>query len=85
MTTFEKLAVRIKKDLDINLINFQRRRVGYWQRSAGAWLWIATRKHEDGSLSASDYGSCYSATDLLREKKPLVLLESNKYEIHPDS
>lgn len=73
MKTFEKLAVRIKKDLDIELYKFERCRVGRSQRASGAWSWRAQRIDDP---SHNDYGSCYSATELLREKEPLTLERS---------
>lgn len=70
MTTFEKLAKRIKKDCDIELEAFERLYVGHWQRSNGAWVWIAYRKGTPFGI-----GSSWSATDLLKSKKPIVYQE----------
>jgi hypothetical protein len=69
MTTFEKLRVKIKKDTDLDLFNFERCYVGYWQRSTGAFSWRAKLRFEDGGTSSYDYGSSYSASALLKEKK----------------
>lgn len=69
MTTFEKLQARIEKDTGIKLVNFRRIYAGHWQRSNGSWLWGAY----DAENSAHDVGSCYTATELLKSKKPLVL------------
>lgn len=70
MTVFEKLSVRIKRDLNIELGEFERCRPGYWQRSAGAWSW---RSRRIDTPSPYDYGSSWSATDLLKEKEPLMI------------
>lgn len=69
MTTFERLAKRIKKDTGIELINFRRTYAGHWQKSNGNWIWGA----QDAENYANDIGSCYSATELLKSKKKLIL------------
>lgn len=69
MTTFEKLQKRIQKDIGITLVNFRRTYAGHYQKSAGNWLWSAY----DVESTAHDVGSCYSATELLKSKKPLIL------------
>jgi hypothetical protein len=82
MTTFDKLKARIKKDLDIEVTNFRRNRVGYWQRSAGAWLWVGQRVAEDGRVTAIDVGSTYRAADLVRSGGKLQITRG--WEIFPD-
>ena len=80
MTTFEKLAKRIKEDLDIevNTSTLHRTNVGYWQRAAGAFVW-------EGSVfgySTLKIGSCESATALLKaEKISVVEYRFNEIEI----
>lgn len=69
MTTFERLAKRIKSDTGIELINFRRTYAGHWQKSNGNWIWGAY----DAENSAHDVGSCISATELLKSKKKLAL------------
>ena len=82
MKTFDKLRARIKKDLDIDLINFERQYVGYWQRSAGAWVWVADKK---GGCNRS-FGSCESATELIKSKRPLIVWNGlGGYEIMSDT
>jgi len=68
MKTFERLAKRIEKDCGIKLEQFSRTYAGYWQRSNGAWVWDA---YVDG---CENIGSGESATELLKSKKPLILL-----------
>jgi hypothetical protein len=70
MTTFEKLAIRIEKDCGIKLHEFRRTYAGYWQRCNGAWIWDAYVV--DG---IENIGSGWSATDLLKSKKPIILCE----------
>ena len=64
MTTFEKLKIKIKKDLDLDLYNFKRTRIGYSGRECGAFTWIAQSKE-----SPRDYGSCTTAKELLKAKE----------------
>jgi len=69
MATFEKLQKRIKKDTGITLIKFRRMYAGHWQKSNGGWVWGAY----DEENEANDIGSCYTATELLKSKKPLLI------------
>lgn len=82
MTTFEKLRERIKKDLDFEVTNFRRNRVGYWQKAAGAWLWVGQKVGEDGQLTIIDVGSTYTASDLVKSTGKLQLTRG--WEIFPD-
>jgi hypothetical protein len=66
MTTFEKLAIRIERDCGIQLVNFRRTYVGFWQKGNGAYVWTANYKD-----SVHEVGSCETATDLLKSKAPL--------------
>jgi len=68
MTTFERLAKRIEKDTGVKLHRFRRTYAGHWQKSNGNWVWGAYEIDNE----ANDVGSCYSATDLLKSKKPLI-------------
>lgn len=70
MTVFERLQKRIEKDTGVKLINFRRTYAGHWQKSQGGWIWGAYNAEN----SADDIGSCYSATELLKSKKPLLLI-----------
>jgi len=70
-------------DLDINAFNFKRLRPGYWQKSAGAWTWVANKKDDDGVMSPYDVGSSFSATDLLKHNGKLVFCQDG--EILPDN
>lgn len=64
-TIFERLAIKIKNDLDIDAVNFRRTYVGYWQRAQGSWVWVCNEKDN----SVKDIGSVYSATELLKFDK----------------
>lgn len=79
MSTFSKLQIRIKNELGINLSKFQRTRIGHWQKSSGAAVWIA-----QGSDSTLDYGSSYTATDLLKCKGLCIYNNSAFIEILPN-
>lgn len=41
MKTFEKLKIRIQKDIGIELTNFERTYIGYYGRANGQWKWRA--------------------------------------------
>lgn len=82
-TKFENLAIRIKKELGIELINFKRLYPGYWQKNAGRFSWIANEKTTMGGIGPNDYGSTYTATELLNHKGKLIVM-SNNNEIVPD-
>jgi len=77
MTPFEKLAIKIKKDLDVDLYNFQRTRIGWHGRSAGGFTWTAQSKQ-----SPMDYGSCSTVKDLLKGKELDVYSNGYGHEIH---
>lgn len=82
MTTFELLAAKIKKDIDVDAYNFKRIYAGYWQRRAGAWTWRASY-----NVDGREYilGSQYPAADLLKATK-LVASKDNALDtdIFPD-
>lgn len=78
MKPFEKLGERIKKDLDIDLVNFKRIRTGWSQRASGAWSWVA----QSATNSFIDYGSQFGATELIKYKGKLVKCRDNS--ILPD-
>lgn len=54
VSLFDKLNERLKKELDMQLMDYERCYPGYWQRIAGAWSWRAKLK---GETSVYDYGS----------------------------
>ena len=64
MTIFEKLVVKIKKDLNLDVEDFRRTYSGIHQRSRGAFVWVATDKETNRTVA-----SCSSATELLKEDK----------------
>lgn len=64
MTVFEKLAIKIEKDLGYKLINFERSYAGIHERSRGAFVWTANRSPSSGTV-----GSTTSATELLKKDK----------------
>jgi hypothetical protein len=61
MTPFEKLKLKIKKSLDIDLYNCQRTRIGCSGRESGAFTWNAQCKD-----SPKDYGSSLTVKELLK-------------------
>lgn len=69
MTTFERLAKRIKKDIGYNLVNFRRTYAGVHMRGSGAFVWIANIKGSNEQIS-----STVSAIELLRKKIPLEIM-----------
>ena len=77
MTPFEKLAIKIKKELDIELYNFKRTRIGYSGRECGAFTWVAQSKE-----SPRDYGSCTTVKELLKAKELDIYYNSYGNEIH---
>lgn len=82
MTTFEKLQIRIADELGIYLYDFRRTRSGYWDRLRGAWSWRA--KNMKISENHLDYGSQYSATDLLKCKRIEISKTSYSIEFTPE-
>lgn len=61
MSTFEKLRIKIKDSLDLELFDFKRTRIGYSGREAGGFSWVA---RSEGVTS--DFGSCYTVKELLK-------------------
>ena len=70
MTTFEKLAVRIKKDLNLELSNFCRTYAGKHMKGSGAFVWFATE-----SKTKHIYGSGENATTLINRNEKLGIVE----------
>lgn len=77
MKPFEKLAIKIKKDLGIELYNFKRTRIGYSGRECGAFTWSAQSKE-----SPREYGSCTTVKELLRAKELEIYCNGYGNEIH---
>lgn len=83
MTTFEKLAKRIEKELNIEVdtSSLHRTYANYWLRAAGAFVW-------EGNVlgySTLKIGSCESATTLLKAKTIGIVGERfNEIEICTD-
>lgn len=77
---FEKLRIRIAKDLGLNLTNFERTRAGTHMKGSGAFVWVAKN-----SINNDIYGSSETATSLVKKKESLVILDeygrSTQYEI----
>lgn len=63
MTTFEKLAKRIKDELGVDLVDFVRTRAGVHMRCAGAPVWRAKVRG-----SKAEYNSDQPASELLKCK-----------------
>ena len=63
-TLAQKLADRIKKEFDVEVIPvIHRTRAGYWQRSAGAFSWFMLTKENQ------NIGSQGPAKDVLKAKE----------------
>jgi hypothetical protein len=77
MKPFDKLKIKIKKELDIELYNFKRTRIGYSGRECGAFTWVAQSKE-----SPIDYGSCTTVKELLKAKELDMYYNSYGIEIH---
>lgn len=71
MTTFEKLQIKIKKDLNLDCYNFKREYASIQELGMGAFSWSADH-------SAGTIGSGVSATELLKIKT-LNIIESPVY------
>ena len=67
MTTFDKLAARIESDTGLKLTGFRRTYAGYFSLAAGAWKWAAYKE------GGGDIGSQYTAGELLKSKKKLII------------
>lgn len=80
MTTFEKLADRLKKDLNItvDISTLKRTYAGYWQRRAGEWVWKGQCRIKDKDI-IFDVGSYETASALV--KSPQSLKASCGYNI----
>lgn len=64
MTTFEKLTVKVKQHLGIDIENVRRVHSGRNMKASGANSWTS---NQVGSLM--EIGSCHTATDILKAKK----------------
>ena len=71
MTTFERLAKRINKDIGYELVDFKRTYAGIHMRGSGAFVWTATIKDSNAEIS-----STVTATELLKRKAPLAIAEN---------
>jgi hypothetical protein len=68
MKVFDRLKNRIKKDLNIDADRFERTYAGINMQASGAHKWrcyyVGTNK---------SFGSCYTASELLKNKSKLIL------------
>lgn len=67
MSTFEKLRLRLNKELGLDIPDdaiFKRTYAGHWQLSAGIWKWCC---HYPGN--SYDIGSCFTVREILNAKK----------------
>ena len=78
MTTFEKLAKRIKDELDREVVtsSLHRTYAGYWLRAAGAFVW----EGDVCGYPSLKIGSITPATQLLKEER-LAIVEDRYNEI----
>jgi len=71
MTTFEKLAIRLKKDIGYDLVDFRRTYAGIHMKGSGAFVWVATIKDTNFEIS-----STVTATELLKKKDPIYIMKN---------
>lgn len=71
MTTFERLAKRLKKDIGYDLVDFRRTYAGIHMRGSGAFVWVSKIKGTNTEIS-----STVTATELLKKKAPLEILHN---------
>lgn len=64
MKTFDKLALKIKKDTGLEVINLKRRYVGIHMKASGAFCWAGQIKG-----SRVEVGGATPATELLKAEK----------------
>ena len=62
--TFDKLALKILKDCNLDCDRFARTYAGYYMRCSGAYVWRAYIK-----CSSFEIGGCESATKMLKYKE----------------
>lgn len=77
MTTFERLAQRLKKDLglDVDVSSFKRTYASKWMKLDGAFVWTVNLK----SNRIKNVGSCQTATQLVNSKAPLTMNHSEHW------
>ncbi len=71
-TTFEKLRIKLLNELGIDSCDYSRQYAGKWDKGSGAFLWTA-RRVIDGKKTSISFGSCHTATDLLKTKNKLQI------------
>ncbi len=67
MKQFEKLRLKLNKELNINIpehAEFKRTYAGSWQLSSGAWKWFCNYPE-----CPYDIGSSYTVGEILKAKK----------------
>lgn len=67
MKQFEKLRLKLNKELDLKIPEhavFKRTYAGYWQLSSGAWKWFCNYPE-----SPYDIGSSDTVKEILKAKK----------------
>jgi len=67
---FERLRLRIQKDLGLELTNFRRTYAGRHMKSSGAFVWTA-----QDIKSNCTYGSGENATNLVNRSEKLGIVE----------
>lgn len=73
MSVFQKLSIRIKEDLniDVDVSSLHRTYAGSRQKAAGMFLW----EGNINGISTMRIGSCESATELLKAKKLVIVAQ----------
>lgn len=71
MTTFERLAQRLKNNLglDVDVSSFKRTYASKWMKSDGAFVWTCKLKNN----SITEVGSSETATNLIKSKSSLTM------------
>jgi len=71
MTTFEKLAIRLKKDIGYDLVDFKRTYAGIHMKGNGAFVWVANIEGSNVQISSTK-----TATELLKKKESIYIMEN---------
>lgn len=77
MRKFEKLRIKVKQLLDLELHNFKRTRIGYSGKESGAFTWIADCNQQCGST--------FTVTELLKSDRLDLKSDGYNLEIIPST
>lgn len=82
MKKSERLLIRLRSELNLEIPKYayiKRTYVGYWQKAAGAFLWIIYCA--DGLFLNPNIGSCQQVTDLLKCNRLSIYNHDSDIEI----